>query len=283
MKIFFAVIMIPLFVISSVDLAVTQSNELCSVTKAENTTSPLDVPPPRTAVGKDFKLQGVVRGEDCLPIAGAQVIYWLANEDGDYDDAHRGMLYTNQDGSYAFESNYPGLYKDRPIPHIHLFVYAKGFNSVETEFRTPKDAEMGTFNVVLSKVARDQPCTPTTIRGVEQVKPTAPERDRVGSGHMLAGIIRDTDCEPIQGARVILWLANEKGAYDDDHRGLIYSDARGEYHFESNYPGTYEGTSPHIHIFVEAEGYQKVFAAYLPPAKTSEGMFDIVLAKADKK
>src|SRR5690349_3775450 len=58
-------------------------------------TIPLPTPPERSSVGKGHFMMGVVRAFDkCEPLVHAKVIYWLAGPDGEYDDAHQGMVYT---------------------------------------------------------------------------------------------------------------------------------------------------------------------------------------------
>jgi protocatechuate 3,4-dioxygenase beta subunit len=115
------------------------------------TTSPIDDAPERTTVGSGHVLTGVVKaGPACRPLAHAQIIFWLAAPDGKYDDAHRAKVFTDNAGTYRFESNFPGLYSARPEPHIHLYVSAPGYRSIEQEYH-PHDGETaGTLDLVLA-------------------------------------------------------------------------------------------------------------------------------------
>ena len=95
-------------------------------------------------------MKGVVRSSrDCSPVAGAKVVYWLAGPDGNYDDAHQGAVLTDKSGAYTFESNFPGLYGGRPIPHIHMYTSAGGYRSIETEYFPSCGETEGTFDFVL--------------------------------------------------------------------------------------------------------------------------------------
>ena len=254
--------------------------EHCEPTRQQGTTSPLDPAPMRSSVGTGHILQGTVISENCSPIAEAMVLFWLANEKGQYDEAHRGTILTDENGRYKFESNFPGKYGGRPTPHIHVFVWAKGHKAVETEYFPKEGQEVGTLDIVLA-VQGKHDCKPTPGHSGEQAY-TAPLRDSVGEGHILKGKVLSTDCSPVVGAKVILWLASATGQYDDDHRGMIITDVRGEYTFESNYPGVYGDGRPHIHIYVSASGYLSLETEYLPRKGATEGTFDIVLTPEKK-
>jgi protocatechuate 3,4-dioxygenase beta subunit len=102
-------------------------------------------------VGTGHVLNGIVRSsQDCRPIEQAKIIFWLAGPDGTYDDDHRATVFTDKVGAYRFESNFPGLYGARPIPHIHLYISAEKFRPVETECFPPKGQTEGTFDIVLA-------------------------------------------------------------------------------------------------------------------------------------
>jgi protocatechuate 3,4-dioxygenase beta subunit len=106
----------------------------------------------------------------------------------------------------------------------------------------------------------------------------APVRSSVGEGHILTGVVRSTEgCAPVVNAKIIFWLANPDGRYDEDHRATVFTDEQGAYTFESNFPGEYENVRPHIHLYVEAEGYRAIETEYLPERGQTEGIFDITL------
>ena len=106
-----------------------------------------------------------------------------------------------------------------------------------------------------------------------------PVRASVGVGHMLRGVVRSSkDCSPIANAKLIVWVANPQGQYDDDQRATVYADESGKYTFESNFPGVYEGMRPHIHMYVSAERHRAAELEYMAEEGRSEGTFDVVLA-----
>ena len=69
---------------------------------------------------------GRVFDQDCSPIPGAKLDFWLADVNGEYDNngyTLRGHVLTNEDGYYQIESIEPTSYTGRP-PHIHVKVYS---------------------------------------------------------------------------------------------------------------------------------------------------------------
>lgn len=69
---------------------------------------------------------GRVFNQDCNPIPGAKLDFWLADVDGEYDNIGyrlRGHVYTDREGNYTLESIEPTTYTGRP-PHIHVKVFS---------------------------------------------------------------------------------------------------------------------------------------------------------------
>jgi uncharacterized protein (DUF2141 family) len=136
--------------------------------------------------------------------------------------------------------------------------------------------------VLLSMVsispAAEAACEPTKPDALGPFyKPGAPERSKVGEGYVLSGVVRGTDCSPIAGAGVELWLAGPDGRYDDLHRATVISDASGAYSLESNFPPAYMRRPPHIHIRVSAPGFDALVTQHYPVKGTSQGTMDLVL------
>jgi protocatechuate 3,4-dioxygenase beta subunit len=89
--------------------------------------------PVRTSVGSGYVLSGAVLAADgCRPIGHARIEFWLANAEGEYDDAHRATVLASEGGGYRFESNVPVPYGGRP-PHIHVRVTAPSFEELVTQ------------------------------------------------------------------------------------------------------------------------------------------------------
>ena len=98
-----------------------------------------------------------------------------------------------------------------------------------------------------------------------------------GSLLKISGQVVSTDCKPLPGATVHVWLADPQGRYDNQdaqgnplniplsqqlYRGRIVSDANGNYSFECLRPGNYFDSGwnlwrpAHIHIQVECASYE---------------------------
>jgi protocatechuate 3,4-dioxygenase beta subunit len=107
--------------------------------------------PVRSKVGSGYVLTGRVRAaRTCRAIPKARIELWVANVDGEYDDAHRATVFAGRRGGYRFESNRPPAYGTRP-PHIHLRVSARGYRTLVTQ-HYPKGARTSAvFNLVLVK------------------------------------------------------------------------------------------------------------------------------------
>lgn len=106
--------------------------------------------PVRDAVDTGYVTSGrVLSADGCAPIPGARVEFWLADPQGVYDDAHRATVLAGEGGEYRFESNFPGLYEDRP-PHVHVRVTAPGHGELVTQ-HYPEPGQTGAnFDLVLT-------------------------------------------------------------------------------------------------------------------------------------
>lgn len=105
--------------------------------------------PVRSSVGKEYVLSGRVKSSsDCAPIRGARLEFWLAGPEGNYDDEHRATIFSDEKGSYRFESNIPPPYFGRP-PHIHVKVSARGFKTLITQHYPEKKQTESSFDLVL--------------------------------------------------------------------------------------------------------------------------------------
>jgi len=139
--------------------------------------------------------------------------------------------------------------------------------------------------------APDQtPTTPVSAEGSESCEPTpadalgpfyqpnAPLRERVGEGYILRGVVRSSsDCSPIPGAQIEIWMAGPDGAYADEFRATLFANEEGSYQFESHVPPPYSGRPPHHHFRLSAPGYQTLVTQHYPEAGATEAVFDLVL------
>jgi catechol 1,2-dioxygenase len=105
--------------------------------------------PVRTSVGSGYVLSGtVLDAAECKPIPNAHIEFWLANPEGEYDDAHRATVIAGQRGEYRLESNVPVSYGGRP-PHIHVRVRAPGYEELVTQHYPERSQRKANFDLML--------------------------------------------------------------------------------------------------------------------------------------
>ena len=99
-------------------------------------------------IGKGLIVRGrILAGPNCTPIANARVAHWQAGEDGRYQDRLRAYLFTDTQGRFQFETEWPNL---NP-PHIHFIVSKEGFNTLEAQWRGAEIKHAINFEMVLEK------------------------------------------------------------------------------------------------------------------------------------
>jgi protocatechuate 3,4-dioxygenase beta subunit len=107
--------------------------------------------PVRSKIGSGYVLSGTVLGaRACRAIPRARIEFWVANSDGEYDDAHRATVFSGRRGGYRFESNRPPAYGTRPA-HIHVRVSARGYRTLVTQHYPRGARTSAVFNLVLVK------------------------------------------------------------------------------------------------------------------------------------
>lgn len=124
--------------------------EQCSPTRPDML-GPFYTPnaPVRSIVGEGYTLSGVVKSsKDCLPIANARIEFWLTGPDGTYNNDHRATIFSEREGRYYFQSNFPPAYFGRPS-HIHIRVSASGFKTLITQHYPTQGTAEAIFNLVL--------------------------------------------------------------------------------------------------------------------------------------
>lgn len=139
-----------LAVMLSFGLGAQALGETCVPTK-EDMLGPFYEPdaPVRSSVGKGYVLSGVVKSSsDCSPIKNARIEFWLTGPDGKYGDAYRATVFSDNGGTYTFESNRPESYFFRP-PHIHIRVSAQGFQPLITQHYPEKGTSGSSFDLIL--------------------------------------------------------------------------------------------------------------------------------------
>jgi len=74
---------------------------------------------------------------------------------------------------------------------------------------------------------------------------------------VLSGRVLTRDCQPVPGALLDFWHADEKGEYDNRgyrYRGKVTADHEGRYRLETILPAIYPGRPRHIHVKAQAPG-----------------------------
>lgn len=93
--------------------------------------------------------------------------------------------------------------------------------------------------------------------------PNSPKRTSLlepgvtGTKLLLTGQVLTRTCQPVAGALLNFWQADDAGAYDNAGfklRGHQFADASGRYRLETILPGLYPGRTRHIHVRVQAPG-----------------------------
>ena len=122
-------------------------------------------------------------------------------------------------------------------------------------------------------------CEPTPNSGGGPDRDPVALRAKIGTGHVLTGVVLSTTCMPIAGARVSFWQSNRKGVYTNAGTGAVKTDRAGRFRFEGPMPTAYDGRPAHIHINVEARDYQPLYTEYEPHG-TRFGNVRLVLVPA---
>jgi protocatechuate 3,4-dioxygenase beta subunit len=107
-------------------------------------------------------------------------------------------------------------------------------------------------------------CPPTPSFEAGPDRGAIPLRAKIGTGHVLTGVVLSTSCTPIRGAKVSFWQSNAKGVYTPAGRGAVVTDSAGRFRFEGPMPTAYGGRPAHIHIKVEARDYETLYTEYEP-------------------
>lgn len=123
-------------------------------------------------------------------------------------------------------------------------------------------------------------CSPTPGFGGGNDR-TPPLRAKIGTGHVLAGVVLSPACTPVARARVSFWQSNRKGVYAPSGGGAVTTTSAGRFSFEGPRPVPYAGRPAHIHIKVEAHGYEPLYTEYFPPAGSTRGNVRLVLTPVD--
>jgi len=119
--------------------------------------------------------------------------------------------------------------------------------------------------------------------------PDTPERRSLlepgmpGTRLVVTGYVYSTDCQPIPGAPLDFWQADDAGVYDNEGyrlRGHQFADVDARFELETIEPGLYPGRTRHIHVIAQALDQPPLITQlYFPdePANASDGIFNPTL------
>lgn len=127
-------------------------------------------------------------------------------------------------------------------------------------------------------------CTPTPWDEIGPFyRPNAPVRNTIGKGYVLSGTVRSADdCRPLQNIRIEVWQVGPGGTYNDDHRATLFSDRNGRYRLETSLPPPYLQRPSHIHILVDAKGFEGLITQHYPQKGSQGATFDLVIVPETK-
>jgi protocatechuate 3,4-dioxygenase beta subunit len=101
-----------------------------------------------------------------------------------------------------------------------------------------------------------------------------------GTPLLVIGKVLDTSCQPIAGALLDFWHADDSGEYDNVGyrlRGHQFSSETGEFRLETIVPWLYAGRTRHIHVKVQ-KPYGQILTSqlYFPdePGNARDRIFD---------
>lgn len=177
------------------------------------------------------------------------------------------------------ETAYPGpLSYPGPQPPAAVIEYpapaGEALYPAPLEVSTPSSQGEGTNG----EASACQP-TPADELGPFYV-PGAPERDKIGEGYVLSGVVRGyPGCAALSDAQIEFWMAGPDGEYGDDYRATLFIDEQGAYRFESHVPVPYDDRPPHIHIRVMADGYETLITQHYPQSGATSAEMDLVLVQ----
>ena len=114
--------------------------------------------------------------------------------------------------------------------------------------------------------------------GTNNYIPDAPERDSLGRGFVITGLVRSADgCRPLEGVRIQVWLATETGG-EQDNRASVRTDADGRYRIETA-PTVAQFGEPNIHVGYDDGDYDDVFIRRVVDLDDERAVVDLTLTR----
>lgn len=137
----------------------------------------------------------------------------------------------------------------------------------------------------LTDTASSAPCPPTvsTAGGDNNYRPGAPADVPLGRGLVVTGLVRDTDCRPLPGVRVQVWLQTAT-ASEGEHRTAVRTGADGRFRVESD-PVRSQFGEPNVHVAHDVRGsddertHGSVFVRHVLDSDDALAVVDLVLRR----
>lgn len=114
----------------------------------------------------------------------------------------------------------------------------------------------------------------------------------------VKGRVMDQNCNPLEGAVVIIWQSNHFGRYHHEYDsssaevdpnfqgwGQTVTDNQGSYSFKTIYPGLYQGRTRHIHFKVAKRGYHEIVTQLYfegEERNNTDGLYNILTFEEQK-
>ncbi len=116
--------------------------------------------------------------------------------------------------------------------------------------------------------------------GTNNYIPEAPERDSLGSGFVITGLVRSAaGCRPLEGVRVQVWLATQTGG-EQDNRASVRTGSDGRYRIETD-PTVPQFGEPNIHVGYDDDAYREVFIRRVVDLDDERAVVNLTLARGD--
>lgn len=137
----------------------------------------------------------------------------------------------------------------------------------------------------LTDTSSSAPCPPTvsTAGGDNNYRPGAPADVALGQGLTVSGLVRDTDCRPLPGVRVQVWMQTAT-ASESEHRTAVRTGPDGRYRVESD-PVRSQFGEPNVHVAHDVRGtgdertYGSVFVRHVFDSDDPSTVVDLVLRR----
>ncbi len=125
---------------------------------------------------------------------------------------------------------------------------------------------------------RDCKATQSNPGGTNNYIPDAPERDSLGSGFVITGLVRSADgCRALEGVRIQVWLATETGG-EQDNRASVRTGSDGRYRIETA-PTVPQFGEPNIHVGYDDDEYREVFIRRVVDLDDERAVVNLTLAR----